>query len=56
MEVKESLLSALRQNGPMRLLSRIGNWRRKRRLRKQGITVAFTDPKNPKRDWKPPRG
>jgi hypothetical protein len=27
--------------------------RRKRRLRKQGITVAFTDPKNPMKDWKP---
>lgn len=29
------------------------HWRRKRRLRKQGVTVAFTDPKNPLKDWKP---
>ncbi len=33
----------------------VRHWLRKRRLRKAGITVAWTDPNNPKKDWKSPK-
>ena len=38
----------------MSLTGRFKHWQRKRRLRKRGVTVAWTDPNNPKKDWKPP--